>query len=113
VACRIETMSRNYDTLSEAVNDLQARGYSDELTLREECVVCNGSNTSLHPDDFTIDEFHRFEGESNPSDESIVYAISSKKHNVKGVLVNAFGPEASSLTQAMVAKLATHPRQRS
>ncbi|MBZ0207932.1 MAG: phosphoribosylpyrophosphate synthetase [Flavobacteriales bacterium] len=101
-------MQRAYDTLSQAVNDLQARGYTDELTLHDECVICNGSNTSLHPDDFTIDEFHRFEGDSNPSDESIVYAISSGKHGVKGVLVNAFGPRAGSLNQAMVAKLATH-----
>lgn len=101
-------MARSYDTLSQAVNDLQARGYTDELTLHDECVICNGGNTALHPDDFIIDEFHRFEGESNPSDESIVYAISSAKHDVKGVLVNAFGPGASSLNQAMVAKLATH-----
>lgn len=103
-------MRRTYDTLSEAVNDLQARGYTDDLALRDTCVICNGTNTELHPDDFAIDEFHRFEGESNPSDESIVYAISSETHNVKGVLVNAFGPGASSLNQAMVAKLATHPR---
>ena len=101
-------MARNYDTLSEAVNDLQSRGYSDELSLREECVVCNGRNTSLHPDDFNIDEFYRFEGESDPGDESIVYAISSGKHDVKGILVNAFGPNATPLKQAMVAKLRTH-----
>ena len=101
-------MTRSYDTLSQAVNDLQARGYTDDLILHEECVICNGNNATLKPEDFNIDEFHRFEGESNPSDESIVYAISSTKHDVKGVLVNAFGPEASSLNQAMVSKLATH-----
>lgn len=98
-------MARTYDTLSQAVNDLIARGYKDELTLHEECVVCNGNSTSLHPDDFVIDEFHRFEGDSNPSDESIVYAIRSDKHGVKGVLVNAFGPDATALNQAMVKKL--------
>ena len=102
-------MARSYDTLSQAVNDLIARGYTDELALRQECVVCSGSTTALPPEEFTIDEFHRFEGATNPSDESIVYAISSAKHGVKGVLVNAFGPDASELNQAMVAKLATHP----
>lgn len=98
-------MVRTYDTLSQAVNDLIARGYTDDLTLHDECVVCNGRDSSLKPDEFSIDEFHRFEGDSNPSDESIVYAISSEKHGVKGVLVNAFGPRASSLNQAMVKKL--------
>ncbi|MBS1581737.1 MAG: phosphoribosylpyrophosphate synthetase [Bacteroidetes bacterium] len=101
-------MPRTYDTLSAAVNDLQKRGYTDDLTLADTCVICNGKNTSLHPDDFQIDEFHRFEGDTDPADESIVYAISSLKHDVKGVLVNAFGPRANSLTQEMVAKLATH-----
>ncbi|MBS1944363.1 MAG: phosphoribosylpyrophosphate synthetase [Bacteroidetes bacterium] len=98
-------MARTYDTLSQAVNDLIARGYKDELTLSGECLVCNGRNTSLSPDDFVIDEFHRFEGDSNPSDESIVYAISSDRHRVKGVLINAFGPDAAQLNQAMVKKL--------
>ena len=98
----------NYDTVPAAVNDLQKRGYTDELTLKEHCVVCDGKKTELHPEDFQIDEFHRFEGDSDPADESIVYAISSAKHGIKGVLVNGFGTSASSLTQEMVAKLATH-----
>lgn len=101
-------MARTYDTLSQAVNDLYARGYSDDLILRDECLVCNGKNASLDPDEFSIDEFHRFEGSSDPGDSSIVYAISSEKHGIKGVLVNAFGPEADRVGQKMVAKLATH-----
>jgi len=106
------TMERSYDTLSQAVNDLQARGYTDDLILQDECVVCRGKNTYLHPDEFRIDEFHRFEGASDPGDSSIVYAVSSEKHDIKGILVNAFGADASRLTQSMVAKLAIHPAQR-
>ena len=97
-----------YSTVSEAVNDLQRRGYTDDLTLADHCIVCGGKKTELHPEDFQIDEFHRFEGDSDPADESIVYAISAPKHGIKGVLVNGFGPSAASLTQEMVAKLATH-----
>ncbi|MEO7080103.1 MAG: hypothetical protein ABIY71_01205, partial [Flavobacteriales bacterium] len=105
-------MAHTYDTLSQAVNDLQQRGYTDDLTLQDECLVCSGKHTSLHPDEFQIDEFHRFEGASDPGDSSIVYAVSSDQHNIKGILVNAFGADASRLTQRMVAKLATHPAQR-
>ena len=97
-----------YSTLSEAVNDLQVRGYTDELSLADNCVICDGKRTELHPEDFHIDEFHRFEGNSDPEDQSIVYAISSKHHDVKGILVNAYGMDASPMTQNMVAKLATH-----
>lgn len=97
-----------YSTLSEAVNALQARGYTEDLSLMDQCIVCHGRRTELHPDDFHIDEFHRFEGDTDPADESIVYAISAPGHGIKGVLVNAFGIYASALTQEMVAKLATH-----
>ncbi len=98
----------SYDTLSQAVNALRRRGYTDDLSLKDHCVVCGGKKTELHPEDFHIDEFHRFEGDSDPADEAIVYAISAPKHGIRGVLVNGYGPSASSLTQAMVAKLATH-----
>lgn len=97
-----------YSTLSEAVNDLQHRGYIDDLAIGGHCVVCNARGISLDPAEFEIDEFHRFEGMSDPEDQSIVYAISSKDDQIKGILVNAYGPDASSLTQEMVRKLATH-----
>lgn len=97
-----------YTTLSEAVNDLQRRGYTDDLRSGGHCFVCSVKNASLDPAEFEIDEFHRFEGNSDPEDQSIVYAISSAKHQVKGLLINAYGPDASSMTQEMVRKLATH-----
>ena len=97
-----------YNTLSEAVNDLQKRGYTDDLTHDGRYLICGARGLSLDPAEFEIDEFHRFEGNSDPQDQSIVYAISSTKHGVRGMLVNAFGPDANTLTQAMVSKLATH-----
>jgi hypothetical protein len=101
-------MPAAYSTLSEAVNDLQRRGYTDDLQVGGHCLVCNGRNVSLDPADFHIDEFHRFEGNSDPEDQSIVYAISSVRYGLKGLLVNAYGMDAQPMTQEMVAKLATH-----
>jgi len=97
-----------YSTLSEAVNDLQRRGYTADLQIGGHCLLCAGNNTTLDPDAFEIDEFHRFEGNSDPEDQSIVYAISSAQHRLKGILVNAYGPDASSMAQELVRKLATH-----
>ena len=98
----------SYTTLPEAVNDLQRRGYSDDLQVDGNCLRCTMKNAALDPAQFQIDEFHRFEGNSDPEDQSIVYAISSAMHQLKGLLINAYGPDASSLTQEMVRKLATH-----
>ena len=101
-------MPRAYSTLSEAVNDLQKRGYTDDLSIAEHCVICHAKGINLDPADFEIDEFHRFEGNSDPEDQSIVYAISSIHHDIKGILVNAYGMDASAMTQELVRKLATH-----
>jgi hypothetical protein len=41
----------------------------------------------------------------------IVYAISSNKNNVKGVVVNAYGIYADNESSAIVKKLNTNPIQ--
>ena len=95
---------KNYETLSEATNDLKQRGYNVDLNLKPDCIECPAYNLRLSPEEFAIDEFYRFEGMSNPSDNSIVYAISSKS-GIKGVLVDAYGMYAENLTDAMIRKL--------
>ncbi len=86
---------RNYDTLSEAVDDLIKRGYTTDFLLQKEkeCLLCKDNSLELSPEDFTIDEVYRFEGISDPADESIVFAISSPNYNVKGVVINSFGAD--------------------
>ena len=48
----------------------------------------------------------RFYGPSDVDDESILYAISSEKYDLKGILVNGYGVSSDALTQEMVEKLA-------
>ncbi len=87
-----------YDTVTEAVNDLQKRGYTTNFSLLTdvECVECKNTSLRLSPEEFEIDEIHRFEGMTDPGDEMIVIAISSTKHNIKGIVVNAFGTYANT-----------------
>ena len=42
---------------------------------------------------------------TNPSDEVILYAISSPEYHVKGTLVNAYGIYSESTTDEMLSKL--------
>ncbi len=101
-------MKESYGTLSETINGLKEEGYTLDFNIREDCIVCHQSNTVLSNDDFEIDKIFRFEGQSNPDDQSILYAISSKKFNVKGTLVNGYGIYADDVTTALVAKLQQH-----
>ena len=94
-----------YDTITQAVNELRKRGYTMDFNLKENCIVCHADK--FDPDDFEITEVYRFEGNSDPADESIVFAIQSKT-GLKGVLVNAFGIYSEPMSDAMVKKLSIH-----
>lgn len=101
---------RTYDTVSEAVNDLTRRGYTADLSLNAEkdCLACGSPFAELSPDEFRIDEVHRFEGATDPGDEMIVFAISSLDGKIKGVVVNAFGIYSSHKASRLVDHLNTH-----
>jgi hypothetical protein len=93
-----------YDTVSEAVNGLKKRGYNIDFNLQYDCIACHKTSLRLPPDEFEITEVHRYEGNSDPADEAVVYAIESR-HGEKGVLVNGFGISADPISADMVNKL--------
>ncbi|MGP8217192.1 MAG: phosphoribosylpyrophosphate synthetase [Bacteroidia bacterium] len=97
-----------YDTLSEAMNELKKEGYTEDFNLQHDCLTCKNGTKKVFTDDFVIDKFFRFEGNTDPDDESILYAISSPKHHINGVLVNGYGISSEPLTNEMVEKLKTH-----
>lgn len=101
-------MKESFGTVSETINGLRKEGYTLNFNIRQDCIICHRTNTVLSPDDFEIDKTYRFEGESNPDDEAIVYAISAPKSGVKGVLVNAYGIYADDASAALVEKLQRH-----
>ncbi|GAC1311857.1 MAG: hypothetical protein NVSMB24_32220 [Mucilaginibacter sp.] len=96
-------------TVSEVINYLKKEGYTIDFNLKENCLECNGTSLQIHPDDFVIDKHYRFEGFSDPADEAVVYAISSPKYNLKGILVNGYGPSSDPLTDQMIAALREKP----
>lgn len=95
---------KSYNTSSEAINDLKKRGYTKDFNLKPHCLECVSLDLQLNPENFTVDEFYRFEGMSNPDDSSIVFAISSND-GAKGVLIDAYGMYSDNLTEPMIRKL--------
>lgn len=94
----------SYDTLSEAVNGLKKRGFDVDFNIEAEKLVCKKMPVALAPDEFEITEIYRFEGNTDPGDEAVVYAIESK-HGHKGILVNAYGPDADAASSDLIKKL--------
>jgi hypothetical protein len=91
-----------YDTVSEAVNGLKGRGFDVDFNLLENCLVCHSDKFDV--DDFEIVEVYRFEGNTDPSDEAIVYAIESV-NGMKGILVSGYGISAEGMSAEMAQKL--------
>ena len=85
---------KSYDTVTEAIIDLCRRGFTHDLNISFDKNVCGENNTCLSPLDFEITETYRFDGNTNPSDEDIIYAISSKDGKIKGIFTEAFGTYA-------------------
>ena len=95
----------SYSTLSWTMNELRKEGYVEDFNLQQNCLECRNGQFKVFADDFKIDKYFRFEGQSNPSDQAILYAISSDKHNLEGVLVNAYGIYSEPVTDEMLRKL--------
>lgn len=101
------SVPKTYDTVTEAMKDLKDRGYTTQFErfTEKERLVCRSLSLELSPEEFEIDEVYRFEGMTDPGDQMILMAISSDKHNVKGVVLNAFGTYADRLTNKITRKL--------
>jgi len=92
----------SYDTVTAAVQGLKKRGFTTDFNLNDNCLICHGDKFNVN--DFEIVEVYRFEGNSDPADEAVVYAIESNKGQ-KGVLVNGYGPSSDPLSAEMAKKL--------
>jgi hypothetical protein len=97
-----------YDTVTAALAGLKAKGYTLNFNVSFDNIKCNEHNICLNPNEFEIVDVYRFEGDTNPSDEDVVYAVESKDGTVKGTITSAFGPYADSISNEMIQKLSMH-----
>ena len=100
-------MDNQYETLSTATKELNKKGYTLDFILKPDHIECRETNKTYEAEDFHIDEFHRFEGMSNPDDMSIVFAVSTVDGQ-KGVLIDAYGTYSDPLSTKMLQKMKIH-----
>lgn len=98
----------SYDTVVGALNGLKARGYTTNFNVAFDKLMCSEGKTCLNPHEFEIVEVYRFEGNSNPADQDVVYAVESLTGSIKGVITSAFGLYADTASAEMISKLSMH-----
>ena len=98
----------DYSTVSEAINELMKKGYTTDFNLPGN--VRKFETGEYRYSDFKITGVYRYEGESDPADEAVVYAIESKDDQVKGLLVSGFGTAAGNNVQTILRQLRHYAR---
>jgi len=99
----------NYSSLVEAINGLRKEGYTEDFNLRQHCLECRDGQYQVFHDEFEVDKYYRFDVASDAADQSVIYAISSPRHGLKGVLINSYGIYSEPLTDEMLDKLKVKP----
>lgn len=82
--------SRSMTPLSVVMERLREKGYGQELIIGKEGAYFEGQATVYQPSSLAIIKVYRFEGESDPADMAVIYAVRADDGTV-GYLLNAYG----------------------
>ena len=94
----------HYASVSKALDELKEKGYTYDFNIHEEEIV-------KKPKQHEIIHIYRYEGNSNPDDEAIVYGIKSES-GVKGVFVSGFSANSVSEAAQVLIKLSIEDRNK-
>ena len=78
--------THNLKPLVEVLNDLKKEGYEADFFVEGPLMRSSISGKKYKPEDVSIADTYRFEGESNPDDSAILYAIETSTGE-KGTIV--------------------------
>ena len=93
-------------TLVYAEKKLTQEGFTQNFQVTDGRLhtLSTESAKSYAPDEVTIVDFYRFEGESNPDDMSILYAIQAND-GIRGTISTAYGVYADTNTDDFLKKV--------
>jgi hypothetical protein len=102
-----------YAREAPAISALKDQGFTGDFVVRGDRLLLGGTDRQFRPEDLTIVNHMRFEGTSDPSDMSIVYALEAHD-GTRGTLVDAFGTYADPEVGAVLSRIemAGAPRRR-
>ncbi len=80
--------------LTACVNEMKKEGYQEDFQVSKTGLSTFNESKEYTPDQVKIVNFYRFEGESDPGDNSVLYVIETED-GTKGTLVDGYGAYAS------------------
>jgi hypothetical protein len=79
------------ETLSEAIARLEALGFRDSFQPVDGRLRALGAERDFSPAELVVEAVVRFEGESDPSEQAILFALRSLSGDVRGTFVAGYG----------------------
>jgi len=102
---------KDYGTLSQAINKLKLEeGYEEDFNLLDEEIELKSKKQTFGVEEFEVDKVLRFEGMSNPDDNSILYAITTSNGR-KGILTDGYGVSGGQISKTILDKLHRETKQ--
>ena len=87
--------AHNLKTLSEVLNVLRDRGITKEIRMNDQKqMVLQDSKKIYQPQDLCIVKSYRFEGNSNPDDNAVLYVLEDKDGE-KATILDSYGSESN------------------
>ncbi|MDN3606715.1 hypothetical protein [Kaistella yonginensis] len=87
--------NHNLKTLSEVLTILAKRGITKEICMNDEKQMVLGENEKTYlPEDLCIIKSYRFEGDSNPDDNAVLYVLEDKEGLISTIL-DSYGSESN------------------
>jgi hypothetical protein len=83
------------ETVTDAIALLEADGYRTDFSFTDGTIRCSACDIAHSPPQLLVRQTFRFEGETDPGDEAIVLGIECPACGMRGVVVSAYGPDAS------------------
>ena len=71
-------MKKSYSSLSVAIQDLQKEGYTEDFNLVEEGIESKNLKKKWKAGELDVVKYYRFEGMTDPGDNTILYLIETK-----------------------------------
>jgi hypothetical protein len=98
-------MGGEADTVVAVLDELRRRGYGADFSVTAQGELrCGACGDSHRAESAVVEKTFRFEGDSNPDDEAVVFALRCIHCHARGALVAAYGPAAT----AEEAEVVTH-----
>jgi hypothetical protein len=86
----MKSSSKKMETVSQYLNWARTEGFTHDFSVRDNKLCAPECKKKYSAKDAKIVGFLRFEGESDPGDNSVAYMIETSD-GVKGTLVDAYG----------------------